>query len=602
MAQEGGFNPGSISGSVGSLVAAAMQTAGVFAQSRLLANFEEGLKTLAALCYIFAIIGAIFSCAIFGNYSRALYFLVGPTLFFFMVNVTDTVQGTEQRFGNRQDGSIADQKRMLQGFVNTADYSTAKVSSFFLVWDKLVSSVTQGIVEQIVKAGEKEDIIVKAREQYFSWIVNYTPSDEGYKMLVQQSLMGLCGERFAKLWELRRYRSNPLNRSIQGNLTEAGTNKKQEYDKMKAQKDIPVDPTVRKFAMAHNDVSEDFFRDAETSKVSCEDVWNAVSATSRTEARRLLSSPQTYLRYTQDFAGIPYDRVRDEVRKTLEQEGHGSAEDILAGYILKNTMRDAWIMGNYSNVTSAVPDKRESSTNVFSQAEMSSSFGGLMRLVHFAKAIPYIQGLILYILSISFPFFAVFLVMPGRSRSFLVWMSLWVWVKSWDIGFALVSVARKFMWSFVRGGVDRYAPGNVFGPKVQPQSDFNWSQPETILSVIFDNDPNSALNLYFTVIGLLTVSVPILSAHFCLGATNMFGIFSMAIDQVGNKWATQAKKMAHRLNVGSPTERFADEYKALGRLAAMGGAVLSLFKARNSSSFGVKWLSKENSPPSSGNK
>lgn len=37
-------------------------------------------------------------------------------------------------------------------------------------------------------------------------------------------------------------------------------------------------------------------------------------------------------------------------------------------------------------------------------------------------------------------------------------------------------------------------------------------------------------------IGLLTVSIPLLTAHLCLGATNLFDAFKNSIDQGANRF------------------------------------------------------------------
>ena len=65
----------------------------------------------------------------------------------------------------------------------------------------------------------------------------------------------------------------------------------------------------------------------------------------------------------------------------------------------------------------------------------------------FAMIIPYLQGLLLYGLSIAFPFFALMLIVPGKAGAFITWMTLWAWVKSWDVGWALVAVIDDMLWN-----------------------------------------------------------------------------------------------------------------------------------------------------------
>jgi hypothetical protein len=144
----------------------------------------------------------------------------------------------------------------------------------------------------------------------------------------------------------------------------------------------------------------------------------------------------------------------------------------------------------------------------------------------------------LYLLSIAFPFFAIFLVMPGRATSFFVWCSLWVWVKSWDIGFALVHVARDVLWHIFKHRVNMY------------KWDIDWSDPMSILAVIYNNDPIMNQNTYWEITSMLTVLVPLLTAHLCLGATGVYDMFKNSIDQVANRFG-RVEAAASRRYVGN---------------------------------------------------
>ncbi len=70
-------------------------------------------------------------------------------------------------------------------------------------------------------------------------------------------------------------------------------------------------------------------------------------------------------------------------------------------------------------------------------------------LYSFALNLPYYQGLLLYILAIAYPFFALVVLIPGKAANFLFLPLAWLWVKSWDVGFAAVFVLERVMYNLL---------------------------------------------------------------------------------------------------------------------------------------------------------
>jgi hypothetical protein len=126
---DGGGGGASTVGSVSSLMAAAMQTAGVYAQAEVLVKFREALIKIASLCYLTSICLAIGSVAVFGTYRKAMYLLIGPALFYFVIDHTVPVQGTQLQVGRDIRGSIQDQIRFMSEYIHNPAYGQpAKVS------------------------------------------------------------------------------------------------------------------------------------------------------------------------------------------------------------------------------------------------------------------------------------------------------------------------------------------------------------------------------------------------------------------------------------------------------------------------------------------
>lgn len=80
-----------------------------------------------------------------------------------------------------------------------------------------------------------------------------------------------------------------------------------------------------------------------------------------------------------------------------------------------------------------------------------SKFG---ELYVWALMVPYLQGLFLYFLAIAYPFVCMAMVVPGWHKMFFSWMSFWLWVKLWDVGFAIVMMAERGIWSMLGNSDD----------------------------------------------------------------------------------------------------------------------------------------------------
>jgi hypothetical protein len=73
--------------------------------------------------------------------------------------------------------------------------------------------------------------------------------------------------------------------------------------------------------------------------------------------------------------------------------------------------------------------------------------------------IPYIQGVLLYLLAMAYPFICLMVLMPGHHKSLFTWLSFFVWAKLWDVGFAVVMVLERSIWAMLGNGPNT---GRVF--------------------------------------------------------------------------------------------------------------------------------------------
>lgn len=544
-------------GAAGTLAAATLQTAGVYAQSEILSQHKEAIISLAALCYLASLASAIGSVAVFGTYRRALYFLVGPMLFYFAIGKTIQAEGTILQTGDRViPGSIQDQIQYMRENVTSLPFNgQANVSYLYLVIDNLVSGIVQDIVEQISKPSLKEDLVRKARERMVGFMFRSSPYEPAFLKLVSSYLMGNCARLMSLQMAIRFQRLDPNRGVTPQNLTQRGRELQAEYDRLKGLERFRLDQDVAAFLMRSNHGTQ---LDPRVHLFTCEELWRVSWNALRTFAQQQLNVTNDTLNGLTGAPRdqvIPWQRVQQELETAIRagQDSPNTAIDMLAAYVLKNIMGRTPHGALSTQILEHAGFNAERRTYITEDIARAESYGGFLRIVYFAGAIPYIQGVLLYLLSCAFPFFAIFLVMPGRATSFIIWISLWAWVKSWDIGFALVSVIRGVLWGYV---TDSPNPHRF---RIDAES------PASVFAIVFTNDPLATMNTYLQVVALFTTSVPILTAHACLGATNLYDAFKLSIDQTANRFGEQMAKKKKR-ELAARAER---EYREARHQAGM---------------------------------
>ncbi len=120
-------------------------------------------------------------------------------------------------------------------------------------------------------------------------------------------------------------------------------------------------------------------------------------------------------------------------------------QDMILAYLVRNELRIApptLYNPRYSN-----SDKVEEyvQTNQRTVGE-KSKYG---ELYAWATLIPYMQGVLLYILCIGYPFACILVVVPGWHKTIFTWMSFWAWAKLWDVGFAVVGMMERSIWAMM---------------------------------------------------------------------------------------------------------------------------------------------------------
>ena len=125
-----------------------------------------------------------------------------------------------------------------------------------------------------------------------------------------------------------------------------------------------------------------------------------------------------------------------------------------------------------------------------------------------AENLPYYQGMILFFLAMSFPFFAMLLLVPGKHAGFLMWFLFWLWAKSWDVGFALVMQLDDILFS-IFGMHQLY---NTQGRNMEITQDL-----ATTIWAIRELDPSFNLSTYYNIMAVCLMSIPVVTSQLILG-------------------------------------------------------------------------------------
>lgn len=553
-----GESGGEVIGAASQLISAMLQTIGLHSQDAVLDNFMPVLENLGAIAFIVAVLGGLASFALFGNYKKALYLVIGPTLFYWVLTTRVPATHVDICTSNACNPNSQSQlESFIQTYTNIAPQSTAQVSWFFAKWDSIVSNVVQNFSQVVVDGQNKEHLIAAARERVAPDLLVARAIDKPFVKLTSLGMAGHCAEL--------------TNIDQQRGRLKAQIDKKQKSvnrlngseDSSQAEKDALTDEIgilqlrLSDLDAQYNDAligvtveNIDFPEDMQefvtgltppfTAKeqVSCQDVWDYTYRAFENEADKLL----TLTAEQQADQTIPWDKVRLGIIEMLQgplqtpggpatQQELQNAKDRLAAVILKNTLASQAHHAMTDQIHSRTPWEQKTFTATFSNVANHEARGAKMTLIHFAGSIPYIQGLLLYLLAMMFPFFALFLILPGRYSAFLVWMSLWAWVKSWDFGFAFIDFIRDILWQFINPSLN----------SAENQA-LNWNDLSSVFALINTHDPLASLNTYYTVVGILTIAIPAFTAHLCLGATNLFDAFKGTMGQQSQEFGRRTTK------------------------------------------------------------
>jgi hypothetical protein len=82
-------------------------------------------------------------------------------------------------------------------------------------------------------------------------------------------------------------------------------------------------------------------------------------------------------------------------------------------------------------------------------------------LYNAAVMMPYIQGILAFLLIAGYPLATMLVILPSHYKGFFTWVAFFAWIKLWDAGFAVVQVVERSVWAMLGGNSNMAATANT---------------------------------------------------------------------------------------------------------------------------------------------
>ncbi|MCB0344797.1 MAG: hypothetical protein KDD66_06760 [Bdellovibrionales bacterium] len=193
------------------------------------------------------------------------------------------------------------------------------------------------------------------------------------------------------------------------------------------------------------------------------------------------------------------DPVNIEFRASGEDDPIGLGHVLVKAYELgengEKTNNVKWVpyarMGQISGQMDAA----------FDEHQAYQTRGLRQKIFTWAMQLPYYQGVILYMISVAYPFMCLCVLIPGRAGAILAVPMAWLWVKSWDLGFAMVMVLDDILWNMF--------PKRDIGVDLGSAS----VQVEEVLTEAFKIDPSYNVHGYYMFVSMCLMAVPAITGY-----------------------------------------------------------------------------------------
>lgn len=513
--------------------------------------------TVGALLYVIAAMTALFTIAVGGNYKFGLWFFAGPVLFFWIIRDRVDSNGASWISGSREHPfervyRVTEWARADYNDMTTAG-AAPRVSRVFAMWNHFTSEVVRSFVSVLdpgpTAANRFDDpeanFIVKGERLLF--LEKMVPPTDP-KLILFANLTAINGCR--EYYSLLSARYNPSYNAVRleeyKNALDQARQSSQFYvtDELRqilqeAQTDPALfgaaagasgsSPFVSLLSLAPNIIGKPIPNTG--ALMSCNDMWKLAAAFCKKNSNELIQKlvdygmPEEYrsdpakraayelnakkklisrFNYQPNDIGVsdptaqPLDQVLNEEQMTLFLINEMAARMLIKGFANVNeALQQKSLIAHGPDMldkqVQAEDDVSNSVQNV-SQTEEYQHKGDFLTAM---LAMPYIQGMVLFFLAWAFPFFAMALIVPGRHHTFILWMELWLWVKSWDLGFAVVMAVERILYAAM--------PRHALMPNEKLED------PDMVFQQLLKVDATYSVSTYYNLIAACLFAVPVIT-------------------------------------------------------------------------------------------
>lgn len=592
----------------GTLVGAVLESTGYHYQQAILEAFQAPFENeIGGLIYLIAIVMAIIFTATQGGFRMSAWLLIGPPLFFSVIQVTDQIPNARWEFGNQ-----ARDQRQKESAINRATgeaEQTATVSKVFAKYVRMVSSANQAIVNRLTENRENTDKWFMIKAQLFANLHTAQIQDAGLLELFHKSIVIDCAEAiyWAEMYNDPLFRPDTPNDPAAAAVAGATEGARSHFQPSKADAEKGYKEAIKKKVglrgpavqylesriqglklsdEAVDTTSPDGVKTREV-PVSCGQLWYYVMQVIYIDSEQY----REQLLRNSENNGIPREVLTNVLLQVSGVAKEGSAlvfsaqndgqgvtpqdaeilRNIIALYFLRNEAnnpdRGAWIRfmaGRHEARTIGTQLRNQNGITERSRVSVLE-WANKERLIHTAASLPYYQGLILYFLGALFPFFALLLLVPGKHGGFMLWFLLWMWAKSWDIFFAFVMLLDDTLFGLFAVQKQEISSLRLLPPEVGEEIGLAFASIRQL-------DPSFQLSTYYSLIAVTMVAVPMASAQMFLGA--MAGGASL-IERGSKMFSDAFADSAHHFSIRDAQFNLQNDASALLKTEAQGRSRLA---------------------------
>ena len=571
--------------SSGIIIAAALESVGYKAQSQILAQLGEFFTSFGFLIFLLVGFTALIYYAIRESVHRLVWVLIGPILFFAMLNVRTTAGGSEWQLGD-----FKGDPRQVEKIVG--ETIEADVSWFFHLYNRIISGIVRSSVRIFSDGTIRSQVKFMNRERLMERVLETDLMSPGLSAVVRHGLIGQCAlwldasRRKALANRDPSYRGSPEDRIASTEYLRLKSGHFQTIESsspaysylmelLPAMRKIQVvgpagtlvasspDEFIGTYCGAEPGLRDDFTKDPAVvlaAPVTCEQIWcwsvmglqqEATHTMYQTAKETVDSVPAAASLTEEDRARYARELLSDIALKLTSPElrtppRKGEFREtpnisvvpvMIAGKMLQREMAKIKNAPNLSQIASeaglyvrqfnfspSMPkgDGFNRATELMLQHQVAKSQESIVFTV--AMLLPYIQGILLYVMAMVFPFYCFLLLIPKYSGTFFSWMWMWAWLKSWDLGWALAMNVDELIW-------DLMPHSGAYNVLTHPTHG-----PITMMDAAFYNDPSYSMAMYYILISSVIVGIPALTGKLILGRE--WALFHMFFDGL-NKFAAK---------------------------------------------------------------